>query len=943
MARRDDVGWSRTTTSTATMMRSWSSLSEVERGLAKTASTFLNGRLAERETVEWALRLEPHQLAEKMAVLDHLNGNDVESLTEPYLTAWRLIEESWSAPTTEIHPSIVVHNIGTRVEAGEQSGSLISAITDLVRPRLEVMALEQRPWQAVQKPGSPKRFGDLLSARLTSISLFKDIRGGTIDIGLACMSDGHFLGALASELTSVVDQGHYVARRIYGDNENSWGDAGRVVNVHMEQAHEINQRRAGLGAIRLWAGAHNRGLAPSVKLLHATISRLAEVDPPEGAAFVRRWRDSRASIYRRLWASLVANNSRLACAGEVANFLMSGADVEFWDVRRFPEVAELRARRFSDLGPRAQESVLQRLHDEPPRALWPQTDESAEVDAARQFWVVMELRRIEIAGAVLPKQSSQLLLEAMSRFPELENMAVDSGRIVSRRRPMTTASQRTETKYDELEGQARLQLLNDAMSAEGRSAATGELVNPAKWLREPEHLLLVLSDFESAGADADRFPYVWDTFCSLHTPESQSETGDQSRDAISESKRVLWLLRTLSASTLEIAVGGISDWLQTWRHYAVRCEYVYPIWFQTWPMVVARTNAAGRPDVEASIDSWDGARVAEDIRMPNTPTGKFVGVFLEALRSVDKIEQMFGARSLVEKMRDCVISERGYSGVIGRAMLTRELATCREVYPKWAKRHLLEPLLLDNDEAVVLWRAVATNWIGPATLKIIGEEALKRILDDQLDGRSREDLVYCLVCEALYSFDQDRESAVDHASLTQVLRVADEKVRVEAASTLWTFLQCSFEPEEGAEAAGVLFRTTVWQFLKRVWPQERSFESEGVSRHLATLPAISGDAFVEAVGVIERFLSPFRCHSMLAFGFYDGERAEEMKTPRLAATIDDEKKARALLCLLDLSIDDSQHAVFPEDLGIALERIEAEAPELVGDGAFRRLSALARK
>ena len=552
---------------------------------------------------------------------------------------------------------------------------------------------------------------------------------------------------------------------------------------------------------------------------------------------------------------------------------MAVEDMDFWDARLFPEMAELRARRFGELRPHVQEHLLQRLHDGPPRTIWPQTDDAAEVDAARRYWAAMELRRIEVGGGTLPKQSRELLLEAMEDFPELEKVAVDSGRIVSRTRPLVKASQRATDAYDELESAARLKSLNDALADGRRRGLVGDFENPMDWLREREHLLVVLSDLESAGRDADRFPFVWDSFCSFHTPKRQGEAGEQLRDPATESRRVLSLLRELPESALDIAAGGISDWLRSWRSHVVRCDDGYAVWFRTWPMAVAKTNEAGKPGAETNIDSWDGSRVAEDIRMPHTPTGKFVGVFLEALRSIDEIEQLFGDRYQVERMRDRVISGAGYSGVIGRALVTRELATCASAYPEWAKRHLLEPLLSDHDDAIVLWRAVAANWIGPETLKIIGEEALKRVLDERLDDRSREDLVYCLVCEGLFAFGESRAPAIDLASLAQMLRVAGEAVRVDAARTLWTFLQCSFEPQEGSKAAGNLFRTTVKPFLNQYWPQERSFESEGVSRHLAMLPAISGDAFAEAVKEIERFLSPFRYESMLAYGFYDGERA----------------------------------------------------------------------
>ena len=267
------------------MMQSWSNLHPAERGRARTATAFLSGRLAERAMLEWALRLEPGQVGERMAVLDQLNGIAVEPLTEPYLTAWRLIEESWSAPDAEIHPFQVVRDIVSRVKAGERSGSLIDAISDVVRPRLEVRPLERRPWQAVGKTGPPRHFGDLLSARLTSISLFKDLGGWTIDIELDCISDVHFLNALASELMSVVERGHYIARRIYGNNEKNWGDAGRVPHVRMEQAENKTNKRSGSGRKPVMAGAFSRGLAPSVKLFHATITRLGEVDPARGSGF----------------------------------------------------------------------------------------------------------------------------------------------------------------------------------------------------------------------------------------------------------------------------------------------------------------------------------------------------------------------------------------------------------------------------------------------------------------------------------------------------------------------------------------------------------------------------------------------------------------------------------------------------------------------------------
>ena len=218
-----------------------------------------------------------------------------------------------------------------------------------------------------------------------------------------------------------------------------------------------------------------------------------------------------------------------------------------------------------------------------------------------------------------------------------------------------------------------------------------------------------------------------------------------------------------------------------------------------------------------------------------------------------------------------------------------------------------------------------------------------RVVDDRLHRTSRDDLVYRLVCESLDAYRENRPSVIDLAGLSQMLRVGDDEVRVFAASAMMTYSLLSFKAEDGPEAAADSFRETLQPFLRNVWPKERSFATAHVSRNLAQLPALSGDAFVDAVDEIEPFLRPFDCHSILAYGFYDGDHAEEMKTPRLSATINDKNKARALLALLDLTIDHTQHAIFPEDLSTALERIEVVAPMLVTDPAFRRLAALARQ
>ncbi|RYH15798.1 MAG: hypothetical protein EON54_28530 [Alcaligenaceae bacterium] len=110
------------------------------------------------------------------------------------------------------------------------------------------------------------------------------------------------------------------------------------------------------------------------------------------------------------------------------------------------------------------------------------------------------------------------------------------------------------------------------------------------------------------------------------------------------------------------------------------------------------------------------------------------------------------------------------------------------------------------------------------------------------------------------------------------------------------------------------------------------------ARAFADLPNSSGEAFAEAVNVVERFLVPFDCWSLHDYGL----RGDEAGNKKLAK-IDRPEKSEALLRLLDLTIGTSEGAVVPHDLTDALDQIRSVAPHLAQSGPYRRLAAAARR
>ena len=98
---------------------------------------------------------------------------------------------------------------------------------------------------------------------------------------------------------------------------------------------------------------------------------------------------------------------------------------------------------------------------------------------------------------------------------------------------------------------------------------------------------------------------------------------------------------------------------------------------------------------------------------------------------------------------------------------------------------------------------------------------------------------------------------------------------------------------------------------------------------MADLPATAQEAFAEAVDVIERFLVPFECWSIIDYGLY----GEKDGAPRLSS-IDNHVKAAAFLRLLDLTIGTAEGSVIPYDLADALEQVRSVAPHLAENQYF---------
>ena len=887
-------------------MLDWRLLTYEEREAFETTVTFVTGRLREVATIEWALGLRPHDRGERAGTLCVVEKARLEGLGEPWTSTWALIEESWLAVDARDPDGVGAALVAMRLTAGDRSGALVEAIDALVAPRLRVEPKDPR-----ESRGRARRHRDLIRATLTSGRLVNPH-----DLGLSEVKDIGFLTAVANALEASMRYGMDAGRRIGWDGGEQLWPLGQLYRVeYNEQSDDADE--------------FHKGIAPVAKLLYEVVRHLAELDTEAASAFVRGWGLQRSTLDVRLWAA-AAKNPILASAREVGAFLLGLDDRRFWDLHVHPEIADLRARRYSQLDPQTQTAIALRLRRKPPRSHWPRGAEADRVEEAREFWAARELRRIEVSMGSLPEPATAWLSSRIARFGKLAGLQLDEG-FLEAPRAEWVGEAAPDRRYDSLRGKARLRALEVAWAANTDHWRR----DPARsWLREEGNARETLNDLNSLEGRSDEFPAVWNHFGMAHAPT------DDARRNRREVALVLTLLKGLSVATIRRAIQGLSEWLSTWAEDVVVVAGWEETWLRIWPEAVSVTNAYYQDDDEGNLSvvvSSGNPDSPMDLDVVNTEAGHLVKVFLQACPTITPDEpNPFEKQAGLRKIRHALVASQGQALLIARHGLTAALHYFVRADEAWAKANLIDPLVADNPNTLALWRAVSSRVLRQDVLKLIGHDVADRVTDRELDRDTKTRLLRSLVGESLGAFLEQREPAVANARLHQVLRLLDDELRSSAAHDVVDFIE-QVGGVQGRTAADV-FSMAGMPFLDQVWPRDRSLVTPGVAKAFAELPVASGDAFALAVHAVRSRLVPFDCYGLMDFGFgtarADGARLKLIK---------DEAKARALLELLDATVGTDEDAVMPYDLSDALSQIESVERRLVDARPFRRLAAAARR
>jgi hypothetical protein len=588
----------------------WTQFDESERSACAILSVFLTGRLASIETVNWALQIEPNQTAKQTAMMQVVDSQEGRKVAEPWRTVWRLIEEYWVARASGRFSEARPYDIGTRVKSGERSGALLAAITDLVAPRLRVSTKSTSQITETKAKRKLKTVADIVSAGLTS--------GHLVDpqtIGLDRIDEASFLTALANSLENALARGLDTARRLGWDGETKLYQLGLLY-----RAYFINKDQR--EALQHEPDEFHTGIASCAKVLHFVIERLARLRDPAAIEIATRLKLTQSPVHLRLWAA-VSRDPWVTSANDVSGTLEKLDNKRFWDVQNLPEIAELRAVRFAEFEPAAQDAIIARIMKLPPRSLWPRGTDRVWLSRAQVYLGMRELRRIEIAGGVMNAVARTWFDSEIMNFPELAQMnRIDDGFIGTSMARYVPPN--PDARFDGLVDDNRLHALESAIGSGRGSWDHSESEGAIDWMRQADSSIKLIRDLEASAEGGAAYPNVWEQFGWAHKPASEKENGKSREEIVAEAKSVLRLLARIPDTTAQQAIEGISEWLSTWRSQIVRLPEGFALWERLWPQAVEATNLrqSTETDVDLNLISPpSGDSEPLDLDTLNTPSG----------------------------------------------------------------------------------------------------------------------------------------------------------------------------------------------------------------------------------------------------------------------------------------------------------------------------------
>lgn len=937
---------------------------QVDPHITKVVSNLLKKHLENSDTVNWALDLldldenspsvPPSEKCKKQIILSAITQLLLRSqeinIQDPWLSVWKLIEESWSQNfiCNEIGETMdLINDINDRLGNHDYSKAVIDMIVGLVTPRLQIKKLSNYGTNA--NPLSPREIDDIIDPHLTSGEWIN-----LKDLDIKSINKTPFLMELAQELDFVIHKGLYIGRRIGWNDDSNLLRLGELNRSYCTQLYEDDENDQ---------GSDNKGIAPAVKLLHRVVQRIDGLDTQSALPLIQCWRIWNSPIHVRLWAA-IGCTSNIIPVEEIGKRLTNMEECDeyhFWCCELFPEISMLRAKRFKDMNQSTQKILVNRLQKRPLKVNLGSSDKEKYKD----YCTLREFQRIKVAGSTLPPDTNEWLEKELNKpeYVHLKTMQINYAfpeRSEAKEYPASPEPD-PNNEYDRLCGRSRLKTLEQDLS--NKSDSTYDDAN--NWMGQPGKIRLIITDLKSEDKSEDKiddFSSVWKCLLEKSLPYRNKNQQIQllpPEDIVG----ILSLLKSLSRKTLLDIIDQVCTLFQNYCPYLsqnsclmiMQNPLILEIWKLLWPLAVEKTDdSVSQERVKPCQETFYNMGNNYD-RMPCVSIETLIDIFISICKidSQKSDSNVFSKGNRTHKMKMCineVIQSNKPSHLVVRYLI-KELSFLFNIDKDWTEEHLIKPLHKCDNDSRILWSIIAPKVQGytDELFKMIGQETiLTKINDPQIDSKIRRSLSFGLTIKYLsLTPSPDSTPIISGSDFQQMLRTADDEIRVHVACSLRENIlnYLNQNPRENFEN---FFESAVRPFITDVWPQELSLSSRKISNEFAALPGVCGEKFADAVQIIERFLQPCDCNLMINYNLYYKHNKEEIwliydNSNSNSNFINNESKAKSLLKLLDLTIGTSENATIPHNLSGVLEVIRRQSPDISNVPAFQRLSATVRR
>jgi hypothetical protein len=877
--------------------------SEAEQQIRRTTWAFADGRFEKKEVVEWALALTSDQETERSLLRD-LYSRQQKIVREPYALAWRCIFEYWRSPDGQTANDAFL--IKRELRQGAHQRETIKLIVDAVRPWLKVETARRfQVTSPSELPKKPKHLKHLLYASISSGS-----RLSPGDVGLSEISDRDFLLELATALNAAVLSGLILAKMIGSISKDM-----DITNWLVRRVYFVPPAQHPEGGGE--PDRYSDGFAPSIKLMFASMERLAEIDVDAASRVVASWDVGGWTVYRRLWAA-AARDPRLAEPTEVASFLTQLDDREFWNAGSYPEFAELRAVRWNTLVPSAVSGLERRLLKGEPAKQVPSGVPKDEIPNYKRRHIVNELRRIEAGGGVLSPKASLWLERSLNELDadQLPDAPLTLGfnqgvRLVTRDRTISQT-------FNGIGSSRLLDELAKSLSDDGwddRSENAADFIGA-----NAATILKLLSD----STDTAIATKIWQAFGHRFRPTDLNVGPD--RATAEDANKVpvaLQACRTINRERPDVLMGaveGLTTFINNWDRLLGEDEDFRRSWLTLWPYAVMKSNERG------------SASTALSNRAFGTPVGQMIWAMIGMSPRIRKGENPM-SEGLWPAILSAVENAEGEAKLEAQYVLVRDIGYFYAASPDWASRNLVMPLITSG--SADLWEAFGTGNLPQYDLmRQIAEAIVKATTMSELPSKTKRDLAERIIWSTIFDRKEGKVPAVPLALTQQMLRMGGDEVRSQVVRSLIELLKKdddTFDQKARFDLAKSIFQD--------VWPKELTLSSRTVSEELAELPAAAGEFYADAADLVMPYLTPFDCWSMWEYGLMD-----ELDEPDGAyKIINTPAKAAALLAILDRTVGGEDGAIIPDGLQNALAHVASLYPKLEKDARFQRLVTLNRR